>query len=123
MEIGRADVNQVLQQMRSMKADMQQMKEGTPLPGIQGTPLPGIQSTQPTGAPSFGNLLENAVNSVNDLQKTSGDLQRRFEMGDPGTTLPEVMIAMQKSSVAFTAMTEVRNKLVTAYEDIMKMPI
>jgi len=37
--------------------------------------------------------------------------------------IPEVMIASQKASVAFQAMTQVRNKLITAYEEIMKMPI
>ncbi len=124
MEIGRADVNSLLMQMRAMKADMQGLREGTPLPGIQqGTPLPGVREVQRPDAPSFSNMLESAVNAVNETQMKSADLARRFEMGDPGTTLPEVMIAMQKSSVAFTAMTEVRNKLVTAYEEIMKMPV
>jgi flagellar hook-basal body complex protein FliE len=37
--------------------------------------------------------------------------------------LPEVMIALQKASLSFQAMTEVRNKLVNAYQDIMNMPI
>jgi flagellar hook-basal body complex protein FliE len=60
---------------------------------------------------------------VNANQKASGDLQKRFEQGDPSVDLPEVMIAMQKSSVSFQAMTQVRNKLVEAYKDVMNMPV
>ena len=47
----------------------------------------------------------------------------RLRAGVPGIDLAQVMVASQKSSVAFQAMTQVRNKLITAYEDIMKMPI
>jgi flagellar hook-basal body complex protein FliE len=46
-----------------------------------------------------------------------------YERGEPGVDLAEVMIQAQKASVSFTALTQVRNRLVTAYEDIMKMPI
>ena len=72
---------------------------------------------------SFGDVLSDAINKVNDLQKESGSLQRKFELNDPNVDLPDVMIAMQKSRVAFTAMNEVRNKLVSAYKDVMSMPI
>lgn len=68
-------------------------------------------------------MLSQAVNRVNELQKTTSDLQTGYERGEPGIDLTEVMIASQKSSVAFQAATQVRNKLITAYEDIMKMPI
>jgi flagellar hook-basal body complex protein FliE len=46
-----------------------------------------------------------------------------YEKGDPTIDLPQVMIAAEKASVSFQAMTQVRNRLVSAYEDIMKMPI
>ena len=46
-----------------------------------------------------------------------------FERGAPGVDLPQVMIEMQKSSVSFRAVTEVRNRLVSAYQDIMNMPV
>lgn len=118
METGRVDVNNLLMQMRSMKADAQGLQQATPLPGLQ----PG-QQVQPAGAPSFSTMLQGAVNSVNETQMKAADMARSFEMGDPGTSLPEVMIQLQKSSVAFQAMTEVRNKLVSAYQDIMNMPV
>ena len=46
-----------------------------------------------------------------------------FEMGDPNVNLSEVMVAIQKANVSFQAMTQVRNNLVSAYKDIMNMPV
>ena len=46
-----------------------------------------------------------------------------LERGDKSVALPEVMIALQKASLSFQAMTEVRNRLVSAYQEIMNMPI
>ena len=63
------------------------------------------------------------VEDVNALQKESGRLARLFEIGDPDVSLADVMIAGQKSKVAFSALTEVRNKMLTAYQDVIKMPI
>ena len=68
-------------------------------------------------------MLKQAVDRVNELQQTTSNLQTGYERGDQGIDLTEVMIASQKSSVAFQAITQVRNKMVSAYEDIMKMPI
>ena len=53
----------------------------------------------------------------------SGELKKRFELGDPEVSLAEAMVAGQKSSIAFEATLRVRNKLVQAYQDIMNMPI
>ena len=45
------------------------------------------------------------------------------EVGQPGVSLTQVMVAAEKSSIAFEAMTQVRNKLVDAYKEIMNMPV
>ena len=71
----------------------------------------------------FGAMLESSLRSVNELQRTSSDLKAGFANGSSEKSLAEVMIASQKASLAFTAVTEVRNKLVTAYQDIMNMPV
>lgn len=71
----------------------------------------------------FSALLNQAINNVNSLQKTSGDLQTRFDRGDADVSLSDVMIARNKSSVAFEATVQVRNKLVEAYKDLMNMPV
>ncbi|CAK4067060.1 flagellar hook-basal body complex protein FliE [Vibrio sp. MarTm2] len=71
----------------------------------------------------FGELLNNAINNVNSLSKASGDLQTRFDRGDENVSLSDVMIARNKSSVAFEATIQVRNKLVEAYKELMNMPV
>ncbi|MGF1754382.1 flagellar hook-basal body complex protein FliE [Vibrio makurazakiensis] len=77
---------------------------------------------QAVGA-DFGNMLTKAINNVNSLQKASGDLQTRFDRGDEGVSLSDVMIARNKSSVAFEATIQIRNKLVESYKELMNMPV
>ena len=72
---------------------------------------------------SFSELLESSVEQVNDMQVSAAQAAEAFEKGSTEATLPEVMIALQKANLSFQAMTEVRNRLVTAYQDIMNMPI
>ncbi len=114
MTTTRADINSVLMQMRElqMQAQGQINKPGGP---VEGAPQPD--------APNFGALLSGAVNNVNDQQTTARELATAYEQGDAGVDLTQVMISMQKASLSFQAMTQVRNRLVSAYEDIMKMPV
>lgn len=88
-----------------------------------GTAASGQPQRGDNNVPDFQAMLGNAVNGVNATQQHSASLASRFEQGDPTIDLPEVMIAMQKSSVSFQAMTQVRNKLVEAYKDVMNMPL
>ena len=69
-----------------------------------------------TGRPDFAQALA----QVSKVQKQAGDLSEAFERGDM-TDIAQVMIARQKSSVAFEATLQVRNKLLGAYRDIMNM--
>lgn len=71
----------------------------------------------------FAELLKSSINAVADAQNTATDMAAALELGDKSVSLPEVMIALQKASLSFQAMTEVRNKLVNAYQEIMNMPI
>jgi flagellar hook-basal body complex protein FliE len=64
-----------------------------------------------------------AVNSVNQQELTAGKLADAFQRGEPGVELPQVMLEMQKASVSFRALTEVRNRAVSAYQEIMNMQI
>ena len=70
----------------------------------------------------------NTQQLLDQIRALSGELQGEMapvekSSEDPGTDLTEVMIAAQKASLSFRAMAEVRNKLVTAYQDIMNMPV
>jgi flagellar hook-basal body complex protein FliE len=71
----------------------------------------------------FADLLKTSMNAVNEAQSTASDMAAALERGDKSVALPEVMIALQKASLSFQAMTEVRNRLVNAYQEIMNMPI
>ncbi len=85
-----------------------------------------LQPIQPTVDPSkaeFNDLLKASINAVNDAQHEAASLKTGFQNGTSDKSLAEVMIASEKASLSFRAVTEVRNKLVTAYQDIMNMPV
>jgi flagellar hook-basal body complex protein FliE len=104
-------IEQVLAQIRSLSAQVQ--------PGGTAATAP-----KPTGEISeFAQLLKQGVDSVNSAQQRAGALSDAFERGTQGVELADVMLEMQKASVSFRALTEVRNRLVTAYQDIMNMPL
>lgn len=71
---------------------------------------------------SFGELMQQAINQVNETQMEASSLTRAFELGE-NVDLSQVMIAVQKSRVSFEALTQVRNKLLSAYQDVMNMPV
>lgn len=106
------EINQVLAQMRALAAQAQSRVE---------TPAAG--ATGPTEQADFSAMLKQSVDHVNALQSQASELSQAFELGDPKVDLTQVMVAMQKASVSFQAVTQVRNKLVTAYNEIMNMPI
>ncbi|WP_328185085.1 flagellar hook-basal body complex protein FliE [Marinobacter sp. OP 3.4] len=121
--VQRADINNVLSEMRNLRAQMQQnqrMENDLSVRGQVDKPT-GPEKVQETQG--FGDMLNQAVDKVNDLQSTTGDLRTAYEQGDPNVDITRVMVASQKSSVAFDALSQVRNKVVQAYEDIMNMPI
>ena len=82
-----------------------------------------IPKTSATSSAQFGDMLSDAINTVNGLQKDAKAKATAMEMGDRSVSLAEVMIASQKSSVAFEATVQVRNKLVESYKEIMSMPV
>ena len=82
----------------------------------------GIKPAEANG-PDFSSMLKNSIENVNNLQKTSAEMTTAFELGEPGVTLVESMIAMQKAGIAFQSMVQVRNKLLSAYQEIMSMPV
>ena len=86
-------------------------------------PKSAVQAAPQAGAPSFSDMLGNAINKVSETQQASSQLSNAFEIGKSGVDLTDVMVASQKASVSFQAITQVRNKLVQAYQDIMQMPV
>ena len=71
----------------------------------------------------FSSLLKNSIDKVNEQQMGAAELANRFEKGDSSVELSRVMIEMQKARVSFEAVKQVRNQLVTAYQEVMSMPV
>lgn len=71
----------------------------------------------------FATLLKSAVDEVNSAQMDARQLTRQFETGDPDVNLQDVVLSLQKASLSFQTMVQVRNKLVTAYQEIMNMQV
>ena len=109
-------IDQVLAQMRRL-ADQAGGVAGSDAVSGAAPATPGDRA----GASDFAELLKQSVDRVNALQKESGRLAEAFSAGDPNVDVAQVMIALQKSGVAFQAMTQVRNKLVEAYREVMSM--
>ncbi len=103
------DVNQLLAQMRSMAA------------AAQGNAVSG--AAEGTDVEGFSTLLKGSLDKVNDLQRQAERLAQAFETGDKQVDLAQVMVALQKANISFQAMTQVRNKLVSAYQEIMGMQV
>ena len=104
------DPQQLLMQMRALQTQANPSSQPAAQAGNEG----GV---------NFANVMQNAVSQVNELQQSSNSLKTAFEMGDPNVNLTEVMIASQKASVAFEATLQVRNKMVEAYQEVMRMSI
>jgi flagellar hook-basal body complex protein FliE len=87
-------------------------------------PVPVFPSLSPAdGASSgagFGDVLKTALNQVNGLQ-TSAEQQVATMLQGGNADMGKVMISVEKADVAFQLMMQVRNKIVTAYQDIEKM--
>ena len=71
----------------------------------------------------FGSAFKGALDKVSARQSTADQLQRRFQLGDPQVSLEETMLASQSASLSFQALVQVRNRVVSAYQDIMNMQI
>ena len=72
---------------------------------------------------TFSTAFKNALTAVSSAQNNATQLQNKVQMGEPGASLEETMIAMQKAQIGFQAALNVRNRMVQAYSDIMNMQV
>lgn len=78
--------------------------------------------TSSAGAPSFSDMLTNLVEEVDTKQKESASAVQGVMTGQTDN-IHQAMLSMQEAGVAFKLMSEVRNKLVSSYQEIMKMQV
>jgi len=112
-------IDAVLSQIRAMQSQVR----GVSAPANEVAQVAGAAGGVQAPANSFANVMKQGLDQVNQTQQRASDIATQFERGVPGVELPQVMLEMQKASVSFRAVTEVRNKLVDAYQTIMNMPI
>ena len=101
----------------------------TPINIVPGTgPLGGVESAagaQPAGkaqGPSFGEVLKGSLEQVNDLQHEADKAIKDLATGGP-TTLHDTMLALEKADLSFKLMMQVRNKIVEAYQEVVRMQV
>lgn len=114
-----ANIASMLQTMRSL-----QVEANGPAGGLAPVSAPGVQAggrIQPNQV-GFGQMVKGALGQVNSAQLESQRLQAAYERGED-LPLTDVVLGMQKSSLAFEATLQIRNKVLKAYEDILNMPV
>jgi flagellar hook-basal body complex protein FliE len=107
-----ANILSMLQTMRRLQAEAATGVE----PGAAAGADPAAAASPP-----FGELVRRAVAEVNETQLSSRTMQEGYERGE--VPLTDVVLAMQKSSLAFEATLQMRNKVLKAYEDVLNMPV
>lgn len=100
-------IDQLLSQMNAVAA----------IAGGKAAPAPEA------GAANFADALKGAIEQVNNAQQSADQKAMDFQLGKPDANVQDVMISLQKASISFQTMVQVRNKLVAAYQDVMNMQV
>ncbi len=102
---------------------MEQVFIGPINPNLQ-VPETRIQQKQGSDSkgPGFGEILKDAISTANELQKQSDQEIQKLMTGE-SQDLHTTVIAMQKADLSFQMMMQVRNKIVQAYQEIMRMQV
>ena len=135
------DTSALLTQLRSMAREAGVPAAGVPASSAFGTGVDGSRASvagvagtrtdgaagaragEPVADVDFTDLLRRSIEGVNERSRTARSMTAAFESGRADVQLADVMIAVQKARVSFEALTQVRNKMVAAYKDIMSTPL
>lgn len=108
MAIDTRQMDQMLSELRSVSA-------------LASGKAPG--NVAPTDGPEFAQVLKSTIDQVNAAQQTAHKMAEDFSTGQANVNLQDVMINLQKANLSFQQMVQVRNKLVSAYHDIMNIGV
>lgn len=86
-------------------------------------PPGAARATGPAAAGGFAEALGKALSSVNEAQQRAETMARQFQLNDPNVTLEETMISMQTANISFQSLVQVRNRLLSAYHEIMNLQL
>jgi flagellar hook-basal body complex protein FliE len=93
---------------------------------MQTTALSASSSAEPAeglAAGGFSDELRKSLERISNVQQHAYGQAEAFELGKPGVSLNDVMVDLQKANVDFQMGLQVRNKLVSAYQDVMNMAV
>lgn len=122
MSVGGIDAQRITSMLSQLRAAAQKPEAASA----------GASLAKPVSAPagqgsasqvSFSDALKASLDQVNNMQLQAEKLGKNFAMGNDDVSLSDVMINGQKASIAFQATVQVRNKLVSAYQDMMNMQV
>ncbi len=114
----RADISEMLSKIREMSNKSKVFIEDS-----------GIAATNATAAPSVAkfddvlSMAKNAIDNVSQTQAESERLKNSYVTGDSDVSMSQVIVASQKSKLAFEGLISVRNKILEAYKEIMNMSV
>ena len=108
MSIDTRNIESMLSELRSAAAT------------AQGKPAQGGAAA---GGADFAQVLKSAIDQVGQAQQQAQQMTENFATGQNNVNLQDVMVNLQKANLSFQQMVQVRNKLVSAYHDIMNMPV
>lgn len=114
-----SSIDSVLQQMRSVaQANGAALGRSAPV-GDGADEVASAQTAMPSGG--FAGELQRSLARISDAQQQAYGQAEAFELGKPGVALNDVMVDMQKANIGFQMGLQVRNRVVSAYQDIMNM--
>lgn len=116
MNIGGIDSSRIESMLAQLKAASAKPSAGPLAPGAAGA-APGAAKVD------FADALKASLDQVSSAQVQADQMGQRFAAGDDTVSLSDAMIAMQKANINFQATVQVRNKLVSAYHEIMNMQV
>ncbi len=105
-----------------IEAMMAQLKAAATRPTGEAAAPVGVGEA-PAAKVNFSDALKSSLEQVSSSQNKADEMGKAFAMGDDKVNLSDVMISMQKASINFQATVQVRNKMVSAYHEIMNMQV
>jgi len=123
--IDKTSAANIASMLATIRAYQSKTESGFDAPQVA-PPMPDINridgGTPKTQASTFGDAIKGVVEHVNNAQLQSSELMKAHQRGED-VPLTDVVLGMQKASLAFEATLQVRNKVLKAYEDILNMPV
>ena len=107
-------------EMKALDQILGQLRTAAALAGGAGVKAPAAAGGETA---DFASVLKASLDQANGMQQQAGKLAKDFELGAPDASLQDVMVSIQKANVSFQQVVQVRNRLVSAYHDIMNMQV